>query len=152
LDGASSQAVASNGSTTFASIPVGDHDVMLSDVASNCTVAGDNPRTVAVASASTAQTTFTIFCEQLVGDIEVTTVTTGNNIDDSYTVSLDGGTPQSVGSNGVITFDAVPVGSHTLQLSDVAANCAVVGANPRSISVQANSTTRTQFEVTCFFG
>jgi len=61
IDGSFSQQIATNGSVTFTG-PSGDHSLLLSGVASNCTVAGANPRTVTVPSGGTATTTFTVSC------------------------------------------------------------------------------------------
>ena len=61
VDG-SSQAVATNGSITFAGLAQGSHTVSLSGVASNCTVSGSNPRTISVPGGGTASTTFSVSC------------------------------------------------------------------------------------------
>src|SRR5207302_1091544 len=61
IDGSFSQQIATNGSVTFTG-PSGDHSLLLSGVASNCTVGGANPRTVTVPSGGTATTTFTVSC------------------------------------------------------------------------------------------
>ena len=43
-------------------LPAGDHVVGLSDVATNCQVQGDNPRTVTLRAGQTATVTFSITC------------------------------------------------------------------------------------------
>jgi hypothetical protein len=150
VDGAGGQAVGVNGSVTFTNQAAGDHTVELSGVAANCTVAGDNPRTVTVAAGTTAPTTFSITCSATVGDLEVTTVSTGDDIDaDGYTVAVDGGTAQAIGANETLTVTDVTVGDHDVQLGDVAANCTVAGDNPRTVAVSAGGTAATQFDVTC---
>jgi hypothetical protein len=47
------------------------------------------------------------------GQIEVTTSTTGANIDpDGFTVTIDGEQNQSIGSNGTATFSGLAAGDH----------------------------------------
>ena len=59
--GTASQAVATDGSVTFAGIPSGTYDVTLSGLAANCTVS-DNPRSVTVPAGGTGSTTFSVTC------------------------------------------------------------------------------------------
>ena len=56
------KAITVNGSVTYNGLTAGNHSVGLSDVASNCVVSGQNPRTVAVAAGNTAQTSFAVTC------------------------------------------------------------------------------------------
>src|SRR5205823_2346705 len=48
--------------TVTATVTSGDYQVSLSDVPSNCTVSGANPRTVTVPAGGTATTTFAVTC------------------------------------------------------------------------------------------
>jgi hypothetical protein len=43
----------------------------------------------------------------------------------------------------------VPVGQHSVALSDVQANCSVTEPNPRAVTVEEGTETKTRFEVTC---
>ncbi|TLY54479.1 MAG: hypothetical protein E6K55_05600 [Gemmatimonadetes bacterium] len=61
VDGTASQAVATNGSATFA-VPAGANPVALSGVASNCAVSGANPGTVTVPAGGTGTTTIAVTC------------------------------------------------------------------------------------------
>src|SRR5207249_11882098 len=61
VDGAT-KSIATNGSVTFNALTAGDHSVGLTDVASNCVVSGQNPRTINVPAGGTPQTNFTITC------------------------------------------------------------------------------------------
>src|SRR5205823_14079816 len=69
---------------------------------SYCTVSGQNPRTVTVATSGTT-TTFTITCAALpppTGDLTFTNSTTGQDLDpDGYTVTVDGGQSRSLERN-----------------------------------------------------
>lgn len=62
VDGSRSDSIGPNGSTTFTGLSPGDHDVELAGVASNCSIDGANPRTVAVEAGKTASTAFTVDC------------------------------------------------------------------------------------------
>jgi dipeptidyl aminopeptidase/acylaminoacyl peptidase len=149
IDGGAPQATGANATFSVTGLPVGDHQVELGDVAANCLVSGANPRTVTVTGGGTAATTFSVVCSALTGDLDVITTTTGADPDDQYTVSIDGGAPQATGANATLSTTGLPVGDHQVELGDVAANCAVAGANPRTVSVAEAATAQTTFDVTC---
>jgi Tol biopolymer transport system component len=150
VDGGAGQALAINGSVTFTNQSTGNHEVELSGVAANCTITGDNPRTVDVTAGNTTSTTFDVTCSATTGNLEVTTVSTGDDIDsDGYTVSVDGGAAQSIGVNSTLTVSDLDAGDHTVELGDVAANCTVTADNPRTVAVSAGGTATTQFDVAC---
>src|SRR5256714_3232958 len=127
VDG-SSQSVGANGLATFIGLPPGSHTVRLSGVPANCSVGGDNPRSVSLIAGLVAATTFSVSCSApppppTTGDLTVTTSTSGSNLDaDGYTLTLDGGTTRSIGVNGSVTFSGLSAGSHTVVLSGVAGN------------------------------
>lgn len=84
------------------------------------------------------------------GAIKITTATTGSYLDpDGYSVRMDGGPDQPIGTNAAVTIAGVSVGEHTLSLSGVEWNCSVNGANPRTVSVAGGATTETVFAVSC---
>jgi hypothetical protein len=84
------------------------------------------------------------------GDLDVATATTGADLDpDGYTVTVDGTTSQATGANATVRFSALAEGSHTVELSGVAANCTLAGSNPRTVTVAAGSVASTTFDVTC---
>jgi len=62
VDWSQSKAVGTNGSVTFTGLDAGDHTVVLSGVAVNCTVSGGDTRTVSVPSGGTASTSFAVTC------------------------------------------------------------------------------------------
>ncbi|NIR01351.1 MAG: hypothetical protein GTN78_14325, partial [Gemmatimonadales bacterium] len=62
VDGTQSQPVGVNDTVTFPALAAGDHTVTLSGVAANCSVSGENPRTVDVPVDSTGSTTFEVNC------------------------------------------------------------------------------------------
>lgn len=84
------------------------------------------------------------------GALEITTETTGAEPDpDGYTVQVDAGQPQQIGSTATLRPGELTPGDHTILLGSIAANCAVAGANPRVFSIAAGDTTTVLFQVTC---
>jgi WD40 repeat protein len=151
VDGGPEQVIGTDGTMTVANVVTGARSVALSGIASNCTVA-DNPRGVTVAAGATASLTFQVTCgaSATTGSIRATVATSGADLDpDGYTVSVDGGTPQAVPATGEVTFTNIAAGTRSVQLSGVAANCTVTGANPRPVDVAAGATAAVAFEVTC---
>jgi len=51
-----------NGTTTFTGLAAGSYPVALGDVAANCTVAGENPRSVTVLAGDTVRADFAVSC------------------------------------------------------------------------------------------
>lgn len=87
------------------------------------------------------------------GAIEITVSTAGaiTDIDpDGYFLSIDEGPKQAVGVDATVTIGAVRVGKHLVRLDGLAPNCAVNGANLRSVDVITEAATSTvSFAVTC---
>jgi hypothetical protein len=84
------------------------------------------------------------------GTLNVTTTTTGSNVDpDGYTVTVDGTNSTSIADNGSQSFGNLASGSHGVTLSGVAANCTVSGGNSQTATVPAGGSTSIIFEVSC---
>ena len=155
LDGGAVQrTVGANATVRFTGLATGDHAVRLDGVPANCTVSGANPRTVTVSGGAVSGTTFSVNCTggapPSTGDLDVTTATTGTQLDpDDYLSVLDGSTERVIGINETIRFSGLAPGAHTVMLDGVAANCTVSGANPRSVTVVAGTVTSTTFSVSC---
>ena len=150
VDGGASQAIGTNGSVTFSGLSAGNHTVVLSGVAGNCTVSGGTSRTVNVPGGGTATASFAISCTATTGNLTVSTSTTGSNLDpDGYTVTLDGGASQAVGTNGSVTFSGLSAGNHTVALSGVAGNCTVSGGTSRTVNVPGGGTATASFAISC---
>src|SRR5438094_292740 len=152
VDGGSSQSIGTNGVATFVGLAAGDHTVLLSGVARNCTVSGSNPRTVSLIAGLVGATGFSVSCvaQPTTGNLAVTTNTTGSNLDpDGYTLTVDGGQSKAIGINNTVTISGLSPGNHSVQLNGVAQNCTVSGSNPRTVSITAGSTTTTTFTVSC---
>src|SRR5207237_8710836 len=105
--------------------------VALSGVPSTCSVSGGTSRTVSVPAGGTASTSFSVSCAApppTTGNLTVSTSTTGSNLPSGgYTVTVDGGASQSIGTNSSVTFTGLSAGSHAVALSGVPSNCSVSG-------------------------
>src|SRR5205823_5562264 len=140
-------------SVTFTDLSAGNHTVALSGVAANCTVSGWTSRTVSVQAGSTVSTAFSVSCAApppQTGNLTVNTSTSGSNLDpDGYTVTVDGGASQAIGTNGSVTYTDVSAGNHTPPPAGVAAICPLPTRRSSDLSVQAGSTVSTAFSVSC---
>src|SRR5947207_15999536 len=86
------------------------------------------------------------------GNLTVTTSTSGSDVPASYTLNASGpggSTNQAIGANTSVTFSGVTPGDYTVSLADVAANCTMSGANPRTVAVPPGGTGSTTFAVRC---
>jgi len=150
VDGGPGEALPTNGSFAFSDVETGDRSVLLTGIAPNCTVTGDNPAIVTVPPDGIAVHTFNITCAEVVGSVEVTTSTAGAQLDpDGYTLTVEGETPVAIGINQTLTVNDVAIGDRTVTLSGVASNCTVAGENPRTVTVTDGGTVSTTFDVTC---
>src|SRR5207248_3256849 len=144
VDGNASRAIGTNGSVTFTELAAGSHTVALSGVAANCSVSGGKSRTVSVPAGGTEAGRVSgrgTAPPPQTGNLTVSTSTSGSNLDaDGYTVTVDGGASQAIGTNGSVTFMGFAAGSHSVALSGVAANCSVSGANPQTVTVPSGGT------------
>lgn len=145
------QTVGPNGSVSFVGLAAGEHSVALGGVADNCAMTGPNPRTVTVAADATVLETYHVTCAGS-GDIVVGATTTGSDLDsDGFMATVDGDASRSqvIGPNGSVLFSGLTPGDHSVELSDVAANCTVMAPNPRSVTVAEDATVHTVFRVNC---
>lgn len=63
VDNGAGQATGVNDTLTVTGLSAGDHQVTLFGVASNCSISGDNPRSVSVAENGTTATTYEVSCD-----------------------------------------------------------------------------------------
>ncbi len=144
------QPIGANATVSVANVASGAAVVELSGVAPNCTVGGQNPRTVTVPAGGSVNVPFAITCAAGTGTLEIRTVSTGGPADASgYTVTVDAGAPVAIGVNATRTVDGLSPGSHDVSLAGLAANCAVEGANPVSVTITAGEVTELEFAVQC---
>jgi hypothetical protein len=153
LDGVEVQPIGPSATTTLDQLTASAHVVGLAGVAGNCQVEGSNPRGVTVTAGGTAAAAFAVACVQVppdAGTIGVSVATAGADLDpDGYAVTLDAAGPWPVAVNGSISIPNVTAGAHQLALTGVAANCAVAGPQPQSVTVPAGGTVQSGFAVDC---
>lgn len=150
VNGSPKAAIGANGSVTLSDLTPGTHSVALEGLPENCSFTTDNPVSLSVTAGATADASFAVSCVSAVGSLEVAVSTGGEAVDeDGYTVSVIGGPSGTVDANGTTTLADVPVGTRSVELSDVSANCAVTGANPKPAAIAFEQTTQVAFEVTC---
>ena len=82
------------------------------------------------------------------GSVTVTVATTGADLPSTYGVTI-GGLSGTVPANGSVTIAAVPAGSAAVQLTGVAANCAVTGSTSQTVTVAADTDSPVSFAVVC---
>jgi len=136
------------GATRRFSAQEGTHTLQLDDVASNCSVNGDNPRSVTVGTLQTVNVTFDVYCT-MNGDVKVTIATSGEDQDDMYTLAFDDDfRTMLVGPNQFVLV-SLPVKTYSVSLRDVASNCTVTSPNPVEVTLTPGTTAETGFQVTC---
>jgi hypothetical protein len=150
VDGGEAQEIAVSATLTIADVIPGTHSVLLTELAPNCTVSGANPQTVVVVPGETAGVEFAVACTPAIGDLTITSGTSGPTPDpDGYTITVDGADRGPLGVNDVVTVTGVPVGDHVVGLDGVAQNCSVSGGASRAVSVAVGAASAVQFDITC---
>jgi Tol biopolymer transport system component len=143
--GSETRPMAFNETSSFSLLP-GSHTVTLGNIPSNCTIQGDNPRTVSV-PADGAETQFDVACES--GTLRVDVATNGDPEVALFTATVTGHGSQSIpATGGAATFEGLPAGSYSVELSAVPEKCVVTGANPRTVPAPGATT----FLVDCDLG
>ncbi len=150
IDAGVPQSIGVDGSLIVDRLSEGAHSVQLGGLATNCTVAGDNPRSVSVAPGTTATADFAIVCAVVTGSVQVATLTTGSGTDpDGFALLVDGVDGGSIGPSATTTQAGISPGLHTVGLTGLAANCQVMGENPREVTVPSGGMAQVEFAVTC---
>jgi len=84
------------------------------------------------------------------GNLTATTSTSTTTTDpDGYTVAVDNGPAQAIGTNASYTFANLASGGHTVVLSGVASNCTVAGGTTHTVTVPPGGTATAAFSVGC---
>jgi hypothetical protein len=150
VDGGSSHPIAANGIVDVPDLSVGTHQLTLSGVAGNCSVGQPNPRSANVSYATTTAVSFVVTCNASTGAVQVTTTTSGTDLDpDGYSAIVDGAGGPVVATNGTVTISGLSPGAHSITLTAVAPNCTVTPPNPRAVTVTVGATTPVAFDISC---
>ncbi len=152
-DGSERGTLATNAALPIDGLTPGEHTIGLGGVAANCQVQGDNPHTISVAAGTNIEVAFAVVCSTPspgAGTLQIQTATTGPDPDpNGYTFAVDAGVSQPIAISGSNSLSNVAAGAHSVQLSNLAPNCAVVGQNPRPVTLEGGATASVNFSVTC---
>jgi TolB protein len=151
VDEGPAQALGTSDTLLIAQVDVGDHQVLLDGVATNCDATAQPGSTVTVTPGGTSEVSYTVTCAAIAttGTIQLTVSTNGLNPDpDGYTLLLDGRAGQPIAPSVSIILSDLAPGPHSIALDGVAPNC-TVGTNPTQVTVLAGSATSTAVTVTC---
>jgi len=150
IDGGAESAIGVSATMEQEGLESGSHSVQLAAMASNCTVAGDNPRSVNISAGATGTVTFEVTCSATSGSLQISVATSGAASDpDGYAVSIDGADRGTLAVNGSLTVDGLMPGNHTVGLGGLAATCQLAGDNPRIAAVTPGASTPVAFAITC---
>jgi hypothetical protein len=124
-------------------LSLGEHDVVLDQIAPNCSVEGAETVRVTIRSGEVASIAFEVACRAMTGAIAVTAPTVGRDTDpDGYQVYLDDVFVTRVFSSFPVVIESVPPGSHLVRLDDFSAHCRVNGPPEQTAVVTAGGLTR----------
>jgi hypothetical protein len=150
MDAEPPQPIAPTGSHRSTNVAPGNHTVALDGIAGNCTLGGENPRTVSVVAGRITTIALEVTCQATSGALQITSTTTGPSPDaDGYTILLDGSDQGALGTNSQVTLSGIAPGDHLVGLSGVSANCDVEGDNPRVVTVSVGGSGSIAYAVTC---
>lgn len=138
----------------FLNLPPGEHDVVLGDIAPNCSVQGPDSLRVLIAPDGLAVAEFQVECRAVTGAIEVAAPATGRDFDaNGYRVRVDDAVQARVYAGGSVVVEDLPPGSHVVTLDDFSPNCRPIGAPAQTVLVTAGGLTRdtvgVAFESSC---
>jgi probable HAF family extracellular repeat protein len=153
IDGSEQQLIGPVEATLVEDVIAGDHNIGLSNIAGNCKVEGENPRTVTVEAGEQTAVNFAVSCVPVppsAGTLQIRTTTIGSDPDpDGYTVVIDGDADQAIGVAATLTIESMLPGAHSLELSGLEGNCAVQGENPVVVTLSPAGRSEISFAVNC---
>lgn len=149
MDAQPAQAIGATATVQATEITAGNHTVQLAGIAGNCTVVGENPRSITITAGETTTVTFEVTCTSTTGSLRITSTTSGPWPDlDGYTVAVDGN-PVAIGINSTSIIPNLAAGVHMVALADMDANCRVNGESSRPVTVAAGEQVIVSFAVFC---
>lgn len=83
------------------------------------------------------------------GSLLITVTTLGPDPDREYTVVIDDEDSYPLNQGSAVVIPDVPIGEYTIELRDIAGNCTVTTANPRSATVIRGFEIGVPFVVEC---
>ncbi len=142
------------GESVLLSLPLGEHEVVLEDVAANCTLVGPASVRVTIVRDEVASATFHVECRAVTGAIRVAAPTVGEDIDpDGYAVRLGGEPRARVSAGSHVVIEGLVPGTYDVSLDDLRENCGLSAPPTLTVQVTAGGLTRDTafitFEVSC---
>lgn len=128
------------------------------NIARNCQVRGENPRSVEVVVGQTVDVSFVVTCQATTGILHVVASTTGADLDsDGFNVEVNGVSATNVryrkssviGANDSVRFSPVAAASNSVIFGGLAANCETDSERARSVSVEPAKDAIVRFVVRC---
>ena len=147
LDGTTRRLLLVNGSISVSDIVPGTHVASLEMVADNCTVRGDNQRSLNVTGGQSVEVTFEVVCDPT--GVAVTVHTTGSDIPTNYQVAVNGGPSVFLEPNGSAVVSRLQPGTNTVGLNIPSDNCTVAGGKLKTVAITARTVTPIAFEIAC---
>lgn len=144
--GGQAASISANTTTQSFYVTAGTHGVTLESIADNCTLQGENPRSVSVEVGGITDVTFEIAC--VATGIAVTTRTTGPDAPNTLSLVVSGQMAVSVPSNGSHMAGRLAAGSYTVTLV-APAHCTVSAGGQVVVTVVSKTVTPAAFDVTC---
>lgn len=141
-----------NALLTIADLAIGTHVVWLDGLQSNCSPTGSNPRTVEVTGgkgAAPVAVSFFVSCVQKTGSIEVSTVTTGSELDSDGYMVLAGGPRGNIAANGSLTITGMSEGPWGVTLGGLSINCTIDDPQTKIVTVSSVAPVQVAFSVRC---
>lgn len=135
------------GTVVITGLAPGTHALKFGGTAINCAASPGNRQVVVLAN-DTTDVEFDVTCGMAIGRVSVSLQLTGGQFDaDGFTIALDQGTPMT-GVRSFASLDSVRVGTHSVRLGGLAANCSAPQLE-RSVVVEYARTVSVNFQVTC---
>jgi hypothetical protein len=134
---------------TLARLTPGPHEITLSGLASNCSVAASEPHTAMVVVDQAVTLAVNVACRTTSGTIRVVTTTNVSSTSDPDGYLLAVGTTSNIVApqTGLTTVTVKP-GTYDVKLSDIEPSCSVPSTT-QSVPVAAGGTATINFDVTC---
>lgn len=150
LDGGSPQSLFADYEVRYGRLTPGWHTLSITGVAPNCAVDGPAHVVVPVVWRTVATVAFSVICTAVTGSLEISVVTSGEDIDpDGYRARLSDGSQRLLSSNGTRVISGLIAGQYTVQLEDLTGNCQVVGNPQPTVEVEVGGVASIGFQVTC---
>jgi hypothetical protein len=138
--------VNSNGSTIITSLAAGSHEVTLSDVASNCTLAA--PQSALVTAGTLTNVNLSVTCTAVSVLRFVATASGPDRDPDGYSILVDSVQVGTLLQSQSVNVRVAP-GLRNWAATDIQPNCAMAEGNSGSVTLAANDTVTIPLSATC---